>query len=57
MNKGGDMKFYTIKEVADMLRVHERTIHNWILSGKLEVIKIKKTIRISEEQLNKLIEE
>jgi len=55
--KGGVlMIYYTVKEVATMLKMHKQTIHNWIISGKLDSVKIGNTRRISQEQLNKFLE-
>lgn len=42
----------TIKEVADKLRISERTIYRYIEAGKLKAIKLTRGItRISEEDL------
>jgi excisionase family DNA binding protein len=34
------MDFYTRKEVAEYLRVHERTVDRWIQSGALKGYKL-----------------
>ncbi|WMI81798.1 helix-turn-helix domain-containing protein [Anaerotignum sp. MB30-C6] len=51
------MKFYTTFEVADLLKVSERTIREWIRGGKLGATKLggTKTVRISEDDLNKFL--
>jgi excisionase family DNA binding protein len=46
-------EYYTINEVADMLRSSNRTITNWIKSGELSVLNLshkKKLISKSEVQ-------
>ena len=45
----------TIKELAEKLRVHERTVRRWIKQGKIRVIKVDRAIRISDEEYNRLI--
>jgi excisionase family DNA binding protein len=34
------MEFYTRKEVAKLLRVHERTVDRWIQSGSMKGYKL-----------------
>lgn len=50
------MVCYTISEVADIFKVTTRTIHNWIAEGRLPIIKIGKTVRISDEDIKALID-
>lgn len=45
-------KYYTIEEVAEMLRV---AVYRWIKAGKLEAIKVGKQYRISEKCVNDFI--
>lgn len=45
----------TIKETAAIFRVHEKTIRNWIRDGKIRAVKIKGTIRIADEEVEKLL--
>ncbi len=53
------MKFYTTFEVADLLKVSERTIREWIRGGKLGATRLggTKTVRISEEDLQRFLAE
>lgn len=47
---------YTTKEVADILKVHQRTIFRYIKSGKIKATKILgREWRIKKEDLDKLI--
>ena len=50
------MKFYTVKEVAKILRFHTRTIQRWIKEGRLKATKVNNRFRIHEDEFNKLIE-
>jgi putative molybdopterin biosynthesis protein len=56
LSKGGfKMVLYTVKEVAEMLKMHKQTVHNMVIKGELESIKIGKMRRITQEQLNRFI--
>jgi excisionase family DNA binding protein len=48
------MKFYTVKEVAKILRVQPIAIYTWIKMGKLDCVKINKTIRFTDKQIEQL---
>lgn len=43
-----------VKEVSVLFRVSERTIWNWIKAGKLKSVKIEGTVRIPEEEIDRL---
>ncbi|WP_288979595.1 helix-turn-helix domain-containing protein [uncultured Parvimonas sp.] len=43
------IKFYTAKEIAEILQLKERTIQNWIKDGKIKGVKFGKCWRVSEE--------
>lgn len=46
-------KYYTAKQVAEMLQVDINTISRWVTQKKLEVTKInKRNFRISQKQLD-----
>lgn len=51
------MKFYTILEIAGMLKVSKDTVSEWIRKGKLGATKLggTKTVRVSENDLNKFL--
>lgn len=44
----------TISEVAQLFGVSYRTIRNWIKKGKIKCIKIENTIRIPDEEIERL---
>jgi len=52
------MKLYTVKEVAQILRLSERTIYTYIEFGYLRAIQIgeKKALRIPEDALHEFLE-
>lgn len=51
------IKAYTLDEVADMLKVTKRTLYNHIKSGKLQAKKLGKYYRVTEESLQRLLNE
>lgn len=50
-------KMLTIEEVAERMRVNEKTVRNWITSGELPAFPIgKRGYRISETDLRNFVE-
>jgi excisionase family DNA binding protein len=49
--------YYTIKEVAEIIKVTTRSITNWIATGKLKSVKIAGIVRIKESDLIEFIKE
>ena len=47
--------WFTKKEIAKILKVSDRTISNWMDSGKLEYFKPDGTVRISREMLQRFV--
>lgn len=45
----------TVSEVAESLRVSERTVRNWLESGKLIGFKFGQVYRIKQEDLDTFI--
>jgi putative resolvase len=50
-------QYYTIEEVAKMLKVAYLTVYRWIKAGKLKAVKAGKQYRIERSALDKFIEE
>ncbi len=48
-------QYYTIEEVAKMLKVAYLTVYRWIRLGKLSAIKAGKQYRIANTELNKFV--
>lgn len=59
--KGGigmeELKIYTVKEVADLLKVSKMTISRYIQSGKLKSSKLGRMHRIADDDLRKFLED
>ena len=49
---GGNMK--TKKDVCEIFKVSLGTVNNWIKQGKIKVVKIERTVRIPEEEIERL---
>jgi excisionase family DNA binding protein len=47
--------FYTVQEVARMLKIHERTVLNLIARKEIHAVKVANTYRISQEALDDYI--
>ncbi len=50
-----DKTYYTVQEVADLLKLHWQSVLTYIKSGKLEAVKLGKGYRISETALQEFI--
>jgi excisionase family DNA binding protein len=50
-----NQEYYSIKEVAELLRVAYLTVYRWIRSQKLLAVKAGKQYRISEKDLDKFL--
>ena len=48
-------KYYTIEEVAEMLKVVYLTVYRWIQDGKLKAYKAGKQYRINKSDLDRFI--
>lgn len=44
----------SVKEVAKMFSVTKRTVFRWIESGQIKAIKVGGTVRIPEEEIERL---
>lgn len=48
--------YYTIKEVADLLKVAYLTVYRWIQAGKLTAYQVEKQYRINKTDLEKFMQ-
>ena len=49
-------EYYTLKEVAKMLKISYMTVFRWVQAGKLKAVKVGKQNRVKKEILEKFIE-
>jgi len=45
----------TVAEVASRLKCHPHTVRRWIWAGRLNAVKVGDMVRISEDEVNRLI--
>jgi excisionase family DNA binding protein len=48
-------KYYSIQEVANMLKVAYLTVYRWVQSGRLRAVKAGKQYRIERFELDRFI--
>lgn len=48
--------YYTISEATKVVHVSQRTLHKWIASGQLPIIKIGKVARIDVKDLEEFMQ-
>lgn len=50
-----DKTYYTVQEVADLLKLHWQSVLTYIKKGELEALKLGKGYRISQKSLDDFI--
>lgn len=50
-----ETKYYTIQEIADMLKVAYLTVYRWVQARKLGAVKAGKQYRIEKSELDKFL--
>ena len=50
-----NQKFYSVEKVAEILDVSVRTVRRLISDGELEAIKVRKSVRVSDEKLDSYV--
>ena len=50
------VELLTVREVAQMTRLHEMTIWRYIRSGRLEAVRIGRRLRVRPEAVEKLLQ-
>jgi excisionase family DNA binding protein len=48
--------FLTVAEVAEMLKLNQQTVRNWIDAGSLPAIHVGRRVRIKRSDLDRIIE-
>ncbi len=47
--------YYTPKEIAEKLKLNIGTVYKWVREGRLKAVKLGDVWRISESELNRLL--
>jgi len=50
-------KFYTVNEIADILKVKPLTIYRLIKAGKIHTINVGRAVRISDSEFKRFTEQ
>lgn len=48
------LKHYSLKEVAELMKVSERTLHNYIKFGRLKAVKFGGRWKVAESTLEQI---
>jgi len=49
--KNKDIKYYTVKQVSNLLQLHNQSVLKLINDGQLEALKLHRTYRVSVNSL------
>jgi excisionase family DNA binding protein len=49
--------FLTVAEVAEMLKLNQQTVRNWIDQGSLPAVRVGRRVRIRQSDLDRLLDE
>ncbi len=52
-----EQSFLTVAEVAEMLKLNQQTVRNWIDHGLLPAVKVGRRVRIKRGDLERLVEQ
>jgi excisionase family DNA binding protein len=57
-NQSGNLEeFLTVAEVAEMLKLNQQTVRNWIDQGSLPALRVGRRVRIRRSDLERKLEE
>lgn len=48
--------YLTVAEVAELLRLNQQTVRNWIDAGSLPALRVGRRVRIKRSDLNRILE-
>ncbi|HWK17381.1 MAG TPA: helix-turn-helix domain-containing protein [Solirubrobacteraceae bacterium] len=58
IERGGlDESFLTVAEVAELLKLNQQTVRNWIDAGSLPALRVGRRVRIKRSDLERLLEQ
>jgi excisionase family DNA binding protein len=52
----GEVKFLTIAEVADLMRVSKMTVYRMVHNGEIVAVRFGRSFRIPEQEVNRLLQ-
>jgi excisionase family DNA binding protein len=57
LQNGESEEFLTVAEVAEMLKLNQQTVRNWIDQGSLPALRVGRRVRILRSDLEQMLEE
>jgi excisionase family DNA binding protein len=57
IQSGNLEEFLTVAEVAEMLKLNQQTVRNWIDQGSLPALRVGRRVRIRRSDLERKLEE
>ena len=59
MSTGGNLEdtFLTVAEVAELLKLNQQTVRNWIDQGSLPALRVGRRVRIRRSDLERVLEQ
>ena len=48
-------KVYTLEEISYLIKITRRTLYDYVKTGKLKAVKIGRTWRVTEKQLEEFL--
>lgn len=55
-NSDYEESFLTVAEVAEVLRLNQQTVRNWIDAGSLPAVRVGRRVRIKRSDLERIVE-
>ena len=57
MESGGDLvEVLTVKEVAKLLNISEKTLYKWIKENRVKAVRMGALLRITKDEVDKILE-
>jgi excisionase family DNA binding protein len=56
-DSGNIEEFLTVAEVAEMLKLNQQTVRNWIDQGSLPAVRVGRRVRIRRSDLERVLEQ
>jgi excisionase family DNA binding protein len=57
MSSGHEESFLTVAEVAELLKLNQQTVRNWIDQGSMPSVRVGRRVRVKKSDLDRIIEE
>jgi excisionase family DNA binding protein len=54
---GPEEEFLTVAEVAEMLKLNQQTVRNWIDQGSLPALRVGRRVRIKRSDFERIVEQ